>query len=78
MRIFTRSGRTTQAAPLPPVAAVSSLVRSVTTPRSASPEPSDLERARAAAQILWNVQPTDRALHGWQGWDVPGDGRGSG
>lgn len=25
-----------------------------------------------AVVLLWGVQPTDRALHGWRGWDVAG------
>ena len=48
--------------------------RAMTRPASLSeappPEPgrSDIERLDAAASILWNVEPTDRALTGWRGW----------
>ncbi len=27
--------------------------------------------ADAVCIMLWNVQPTDRALDGWNSWDVP-------
>ena len=27
--------------------------------------------AEAAARMLWNVRPTDRALRGWNNWDAP-------
>lgn len=38
------------------------------------PVAGDYTRIDIAKRLLWETEPTDRALTGWQGWAGPGGG----